>query len=129
MLHNTCCSSKNDDRPVLPLLKREDALTGRYCSLLLFARFQLGGAWEGSLCKTSFFCTGPVVVGFKPLIENIFYFGAWSPGWWGLCANHPFLNRSGFVLHFVGLKCAKDKKMFFLGFLLFSVFGANLLQF
>ena len=61
------------------------------------------------MCKTSFFCTGSVFVGFKPLIGNIFYFGAW----WGLCAKHPFLMGSGFVLQIVGLKCAKDKKMFF----------------
>ena len=94
--------------PVLPLLKREDALTGRYCSILLFARFQLGGAWEGSMCKTSFFCTGPVVVGFKPLIENIFYF---APGGVSVL-NILFV----FVLHFVGLKCAKDKNMFFFRF-------------
>ena len=98
-------------------MKKEDALTGRYCSLLLFARFQLGGVWEGSLCKTSFFCAGPVVVGFKPLIENIFYF---APG--GVSVRNIIFFV--FVLHFVGLKRAKDKKMFFLGFLLFfSVWG------
>ena len=58
------------------------------------------------MCKTSFFCTGPVVVGFKPLIENIFYF---EPG--GVSVRNILFFV--FELHFVGLKCAKDKKMFF----------------